>query len=70
MKKLTLDQLEVETFAIKLSKEELTSLKGGTAAACTRISALAVPSNSGSYEIILSPSWPICKPMIPSPYVK
>jgi natural product precursor len=70
MKKLTLDQLEVDIFAIKLSKEELTNLKGGTTATCARISALAVPSNSGSNEITLSPSSPICKPMIPPPYVK
>ena len=70
MKKLTLDQLEVETFAIKLSEEELTNLKGGTTDVCARISALNVPSNAGSNEIILSPSWPICKSMIPPPYVK
>jgi natural product precursor len=65
MKKLTLDQLEVENFAIKLSEEELTNLKGGTTSACALL-ALAVPANSRPTGIILSPSWPICKSMIPS----
>ena len=34
MEKLTLDQLEVENFAMHLSEEELSNLKGGSTAAC------------------------------------
>jgi hypothetical protein len=34
MEKLTLDQLEVENFAMQLSEEELSNLKGGSTAAC------------------------------------
>ena len=34
MKKLTLDQLEVENFATQPSEEELSNLKGGSTAPC------------------------------------
>jgi hypothetical protein len=34
MKKLTLDQLEVENFAMQPSEEELSNLKGGSTAQC------------------------------------
>ena len=68
MKKVTLDQLQVENFAIKLSEEELTNLKGGTSSSCA-LSALVIPANLGMNGIISSPSWPICKSMIPPPYI-
>jgi hypothetical protein len=60
MKKLTLDQLEVENFAMQVSEEELSNLKGGTTASCisTGVSVLLYffggrrsgsSSSSGSY---------------------
>ena len=67
MKKLTLDQLEVETFAMRLSEKELTNLKGGTTTTCM-FSAHAISANSGPNGITSTPSWPICKSMIPLPY--
>jgi len=35
MKKLSLDQLEVENFTIKLRENELTNSKAGTTSACS-----------------------------------
>jgi hypothetical protein len=37
MEKLTLDQLEVENFAMQVSEKELSKLKGGTTASCIAI---------------------------------
>ena len=42
MEKLTLDQLEVETFAMQLSEEELSNLKGGTTPGCFLVGAALV----------------------------
>jgi len=64
MKKLTLDQLEVENFATQPSEEELSNLKGGSTAPCisTGVSVLlylfggrnsSSSSSSGSYLQVL-----------------
>ena len=37
MEKLSLDQLEVENFAMQLSEDELSNLKGGTTTPCISI---------------------------------
>jgi hypothetical protein len=37
MEKLTLDQLEVENFAMQVSEEELSNVKGGTSAPCVSV---------------------------------
>jgi hypothetical protein len=37
MEKLTLDQLEVENFAMQVSQEELSNLKGGSTATCISV---------------------------------
>lgn len=63
MEKLTLDQLEVENFAMQLSEEELSNLKGGTTIPCVAAAAAVVSaavavynayqankSSSGSYQ--------------------
>ena len=49
MKKLTLDQLEVENFAFQPSEEELTNVKGGTTVSCG-VSALAGAAMYASVE--------------------
>jgi hypothetical protein len=46
MEKLTLDQLEVENFAMQLSEEELSNLKGGTTPGCYLVGAALVAAGA------------------------
>ncbi len=49
MKKLSLDQLEVENFASQLSEEELSNVKGGTTPACALYGAAAAVATAAIY---------------------
>ena len=50
MEKLTLDQLEVENFAMQLSEEELSNLKGGTTIPCVAAAAAVVSAAVAVYN--------------------
>jgi len=50
MEKLTLDQLEVENFAMQLSEEELSNLKGGTSIPCVAAAAAVVSAAVAVYN--------------------
>ena len=43
MEKLTLDQLEVQNFAVKLSEKEIDNIKGRTTTACMPSTDFALP---------------------------
>ena len=64
MKKLTLDQLEIENIAIKLSEKELTQVKGGTTVPCAH-SILAIPVIPGTNWNISPAATPVCKSLTP-----
>lgn len=50
MKKLSLDQLEVENFASQLSEEELSNVKGGTSYPCAYDAAMLAAAAYGAYK--------------------
>jgi hypothetical protein len=64
MKKITLEQLEIQNIASKVSEHELAQLKGG-AAGTSANAVLAIPTVSGTHWTTSKSSTPICKSLIP-----